>query len=410
MTNDMSTGQTDLPRLPQGVPAGCPYAPPESVASLRDTAPLTRVVLPDGEPTWLATSFELVRQVLTHPGFSANPKAEGFPRWNLPGGTDLPLSMTHADPPVHTQLRGLVSGEFTPRRIRRLRPDIERITRERCAAIEALPQPFDLVTEFATPIPALVISLLLGVPADDLADFERNIRLVLAHDDLESSERDQAKLEMLSLVTKLIADKRAQADDDLLSKLITENPDMSDMELVSYVALLLFAGFSTTAHMIELSALTLIQRPDLAKRARNDLSVIPALVDELLRYHSISRDSPRRAAVEDIELGGVTIPGGEGVIASIQAANWDGSAFPEPDTINLDRPRTPRHLAFGHGIHVCLGATLAKLELEVVLEELVTRYPNMRLAIAEEDIRFRTTTHLHGCYSLPVDLGLEAGA
>jgi cytochrome P450 len=130
------------------------------------------------------------------------------------------------------------------------------------------------------------------------------------------------------------------------------------------------------------------------------------MVEELLRYHAIVRDSPRRAAVADVEVGGVTIRAGEGVIASVQAANWDENTFPRPDVIDLSRPRTPRHVAFGHGIHACLGSAMARLELEIVLLELVTRYPNLRLAIGVDDISFRTTTHLHGCYSLPVDLGL----
>ncbi|MGQ4457542.1 cytochrome P450 [[Kitasatospora] papulosa] len=403
-------GVPELPELPQGAPAGCPFAPPEAVTKLREESPLAQVALPDGTSAWLATSYELVREILTLPGFSVNPKAPGFPRWNLPGGTDLPLSMTHADPPEHPRLRGMVAAEFTPKRIARMRPDIERITRERCEAIEALPQPVDLVKEFSTPIPATAISLLLGVPADELDFFERNVRIVLAHDELESEERDHAKLELLQYVLKLIELKRTEPDGNLLSMMISDHPELSDIELVSFVALLLFAGFSTTAHQIELTALTLIERPDLAERARKDPSVIPVLAEELLRYHAIVRDSPRRVAVEDVELGGVTIRAGEGVIASVQAANWDAAAFPDPDVIDLDRPRSPRHLAFGHGIHVCLGAAMARIELEVVLEHLVTRYPDMRLAIPQDQIQFRTTTHLHGCYSLPVDLGLKEGA
>ncbi|MFK4099077.1 cytochrome P450 [Streptomyces sp. NPDC019531] len=407
MTTDIGPDVAALPPLPQGASGGCPFAPPAGTAKLQEESPLAKVSLPDGSWAWLATTHELVREILTHPGFSANPRSEGFPRWNLPGGTDLPMSMTHADPPLHTELRAMVAGAFTPRRISRLRPDIERITLERCAAVEQLPQPFDFVTEFATPIPAMAISLLLGVPTDALEFFERNVRLVLAHDDLASAERDQAKLALLEYVMKLIGQKRAEPDDHLLSKLMTDHPGLSDLDLVSFVALLLFAGFSTTAHMIELSALTLAQRPELAERARKDPSVIPVLVEELLRYHAVVRDSPRRAAVEDIEIGGVTIREGEGVIASIQAANWDPAAFPAPEMIDLERPRGPRHLAFGHGIHVCLGVGLARLELEVVLEHLVTRYPDLRLAVPVDEISFRTTTHLHGCYELPVDLGLR---
>ncbi|MEU4655540.1 cytochrome P450 [Streptomyces sp. NPDC023723] len=410
MTTDTGPDVTALPPLPQGAPDGCPFAPPPGTDGLQRSAPLSKVALPDGSWAWLATTHELVREILTHSGFSANPRSAGFPRWNLPGGTDLPMSMTHADPPLHTELRGMVAGEFTPRRIRRLRPDIERITLARCEAVERLPQPFDFVTEFATPIPALAISLLLGVPADALDFFERNVRLVLAHDDLESAERDQAKLALLEYVMKLIEQKRAEPDDNLLSKLMTDHPSLSDLDLVSFVALLLFAGFSTTAHMIELSALTLIQRPELAERARRDPSVIPALVEELLRYHAVVRDSPRRAAVADVRIGDVTIGAGEGVITSVQAANWDPAAFPAPEEIDPDRPRNPRHLAFGHGIHVCLGVALARLELEVVLEHLVTRYPDLRLAVPADEIRYRTTTHLHGCYELPVDLGLSGAA
>jgi len=410
MTNNDTVDVEQLPALPHGAPEGCPYAPPPTMDLLRRESPLTRVALPDGTWTWLATSFELVREVLSHPDFTVNPAADGFPRWNLPGGTDLPMSMTHADPPEHTDMRKMVAAEFTLKRIRRLRPDIERIVAEQCAGMEALPQPVDLVKEFAGPIPAKAICLLLGVPIEDLEEFEKCIRVVLAHDDLDSDERDEAKGRLLQNMLKLIEDKQAVPDENLLCKLIEENPGLGTIELVSFAALLLFAGFSTTAHMIELTALTLIQHPDLADRVRADRTLIPALVDELLRYHAIVRDSPRRAAVRDVEIGGVTIRAGEGVIACVQAANWDEAVYPDPGVIDLDRPRTPRHLAFGHGIHICLGATLANLELEIVLEALITRYPRMSLAIDESEIPFRTSTHLHGCYSLPVDLGLESAA
>lgn len=395
-----------IPELPQGAPDGCPFAPPPSLRLLRQDSPLTQVALPDGSRTWLATRYDLVRRILSHPGFTVNPSAPGFPTWNLPGGTDLPKSMTHVDPPEHTELRGMVSDEFTPKRIDRFRPAIERITMDRCAAIEALPQPFDFMAEFAGPIPAMSISTMLGVPFADLEFFERNIRLILAHDDLESAEREQAKIDVLNYVVKLIEQKRAEPDGHVLSRLISQNPQLDTIDVVSFVALLFFAGSATTTHMIGLSVLTLTQRPDLAAQVRKDPSGLPALVEELLRYHAVVRHSPRRAAVEDVELGGVTIRAGEGVIASAQAANWDESVFPRPDLIDLDRPRTPRHLAFGHGIHVCLGKALARLELEVVVQQLVTRYPDMTLAIPEAEISFRTTTHLHGCYSLPIDLGL----
>lgn len=391
-----------VPELPRGAPATCPFAPPDALLSLQQTRPLVRVVLPDGVRTWLASDLATVREVLAHPDFGANPKTAGYPRWNLPGGTDLPLSMTHADPPVHTQMRQMISGEFTLKRIRELRPELERITRACCDAIDLLPGPVDLVTQFSTRIPSLAISLLLGVRESDLTFFERNARLVLAHEHLESAERDEAKAAMLKYVTALIVDKRHNPDDRLLSKVIEENPHVSDLELVSFVALLLFAGFSTTAHMIELMVVTLTQRPDLAAQVRRDHDVIPALVDELLRYHSIVRDSPRRVALADVTIGDTVIRRGEGVIASIQAANWDATAFPRPQDIDLDRPRSPKHLAFGYGIHTCVGSTLARAELEIVLREVVTRYPDMTLAVADSEVPYRTTTHLHGCYSLPV--------
>ncbi|UQU63866.1 cytochrome P450 [Couchioplanes caeruleus] len=397
----------ELVDLPHGAPAGCPYAPPPAMADLRSSGPLTKVRLPDGTWTWLATSYELVREIIAHPAFSASPKSPGFPSWNLPGGLDLPLNMTQADPPVHTQMRRMSAGEFTLKRINELRPDIERITDERCAAIEALPQPFDFVDNFATPIPASVICLMLGVPQDEYDYFVRRIRLVLAHDDLDSAERQQAKLELLQYMLNLIEVKRAAPDNRLLSRLIVENPGLDPVELVSYTCSLLLAGFATTAHMIELSTLTMIERPDIAARVRADRSILPELVEELLRYHSVVRDSPRRAALADVELGGVTIRAGEGVIASVQAANWDDAAFPRPDEIDADRPRTRRSLAFGHGIHACIGALLAKAELEIALDRIVTRYPDIALAVPRSEVRFRTTTHLHGCYELPVDLRLR---
>ncbi|GGK86614.1 cytochrome P450 [Mangrovihabitans endophyticus] len=405
MTIDSETPA--LPPLPHGAPDGCPYAPAPAMADLRDASGgLTKVRLPDGTWTWLATGYDRVREIIAHPAFSSSPQSPGFPSWNLPGGLDLPLNMTQADPPVHTRMRRMAGGEFSVRRIAELRPDIMRITDERCAHIESLPQPFDFVDNFATPIPATVICLMLGVPQDEYDYFVRRIRLVLAHDDLDSDQRQQAKLDLLQYMLRLIEVKREAPDGRLLSKLIIENPELDPVELVSYASSLLLAGFATTAHMIELSTLTMIEQPELAARIRADPDMIPDVVEELLRFHSVVRDSPRRAALADVEFGDVTIRAGEGVIASVQAANWDPTAFPDPERVDVDRPHERRNLAFGHGIHACIGAMLAKAELEIVLERIVTRYPAISLAVPLADVRFRTTTHLHGCYELPVDLNL----
>ncbi|WP_301130354.1 cytochrome P450 [Streptomyces cacaoi] len=407
----MTTTSAEAPQpLPVQPPPGCPFDPPEGLGRLRLEEPLSRISLPDGSRAWLATRYADVRAILGDRRFSSDTTSPGYPRSGMTGGVPVDgaaRGFIRMDPPDHTRLRRMVTRDFMVKRVEALRPTLQRITDELCdamAATDPAEHPVDLVEALALPLPSLAISLLLGVPYDDHELFQRLTGTLLSREKSEE-ERRTARAELVAYLDALVRAKRERPGDDILSRLATEQQDAGELgheDVVAFAALLLIAGHETTANMIGLSALTLMLDPETAGRLRDDPSLIRGATEELLRFHSIIRNGPRRAATEDVEVGGRLIRAGEGVVVAVPAANRDGATFEDPDRLDVCRPNAQHHVAFGYGIHQCLGQALARAELQVVIGTLLRRFPTMRPAVPLDEIPFRTDMAIHGCHSLPV--------
>ncbi|GAA2198041.1 MULTISPECIES: cytochrome P450 [Streptomyces] len=404
------TTTAPFPALPSRPPSGCPFDPPEGLARLRLEEPLSKVSLDDGGWAWLATRYADVRAILGDTRFSSDTSAPGYPVSGMTGGTPRPgatRGFIRMDPPEHTRLRRMVTRDFMVKRVEALRPTLQRLTDELCDEMERIDRsehPVDLVQALALPLPSLAISLLLGVPYEDHDTFQRLTGTLLSRDATEE-ERAPARGELLAYIDGLVNAKKAEPGDDIISRLVTEQyarGELTHEDLVAFAVLLLVAGHETTANMIGLSALSLMLDPETAGRLREDPSLVRGAVEELLRFHSIIRNGPRRAALEDVEVGGQLIRRGEGVIVAVPSANRDEDTFPDADRLDICRPNAQHHVAFGYGIHQCLGQALARAELQVVITTLLRRFPGMRPAVPVEEIPFRTDMVIYGCHALPV--------
>jgi cytochrome P450 len=389
------------------------FDPVAELTKMREEAPLTGVTLPWGTKAWLATRYQEVRQVLGDATRFSNQFGAGN-RGPLQGNNSTPFSSSSDggtkrmetgfllgyDPPDHTRLRKLLTAEFTVARMRRIRPRVEAIVTEHLDAMAAAGSSADLVSAFALPVPSLVICELLGVPYDERDEFQQ-----LSRDRLNMSidfERrvaagDQARAYMAGL----IAQQRKEPGDAMLGMLIREHGDeISDNELTGVADLLLLAGHETTSNMLGLGTLLLLREPDQLALMR-DPARVDGAVEELLRYLSVVHTVVPRVAIEDVTIGGQLIKAGEPVMCSLPAANRDPALGDDLDRVDLTREITS-HLAFGHGIHHCLGAPLARMEMRIAYPALFDRFPNLRLAVPFEDVEFRAFSVVFGLTSLPV--------
>jgi cytochrome P450 len=309
------------------------------------------------------------------------------------------------DDPEHARLRRMVTAPFAIKRVEALRPAIQRIVDDLIDAMLAGPNPVDLVHAFALPVPSLVICRLLGVPYADHDFFQRAARRLLNRD-TPVGEQLAAQDQLMTYLTDLAAEKLAQPGDDLLSRLAVEqlkSGSLSPVELASMGSLLLTAGHETTTNMIALGTLALLQHPDqlAVLRDADDPALIADAVEELLRYLTIVQSGLRRVALADIEIGGDVIRAGDSVIFPIDLANRDEHVFADPDRLDLHR-RARGHLAFGFGVHQCLGQPLARVELQVVYGTLYRRIPTLRLALDLDEVPFKHDSAVYGVYELPV--------
>ncbi len=386
----------------QPVTRTCPFDPPAEYRTLRDEAPVAEVTLPDGATGWLGSRYADVRAVLADPRFSARRRQlrTGGPPADAPAPPPAPGMFIMMDAPEHTRFRRLLTGQFTVRRMRQLAPAVERIVAEHLDAMAAAGGPVDLVQTFALPIPSLVICELLGVPYADREEFQRN-SATLVRLDAGPEEVRQAQAAMNAYFHRLAADKRAEPGDDILSGLVRSG-ELTDDELAGVGGLLLIAGHETTANMIALGTLCLLRNPGQLAALRADPSLMDGAVEELLRYLTVVQYGVRRTALEDVELGGRRIPAGSLVVAVLSSGNRDADQFPdEPE--QLDVGRTSRsHLAFGHGVHQCLGQQLARVEMKAALSALFARFPDLRPAVPVEDVPMRDDMLVYGVHELPV--------
>ncbi|MGW5247518.1 cytochrome P450 [Streptomyces sp. NPDC004129] len=387
--------------LPTTRQPGCPFDPPAELIDARRHGPISRYTHPGGRPGWLITGYDLVRSVLADPRFSSRKELLNVVDFEIPPAP--PGEFLLMDEPQHGRYRKPLVGKFTVRRMRLLTERVEQITTTCLDAMEKAGPSADLVTSFAKPIPAIIICELLGVPYEDRGSFQEQIDSFMGG---ETSDEEllAAYTATQDYLAKLVTAKRADPTDDVLSELT--DSDLTDEELKGVSLILLAAGLDTTANMLSLGTFALLQNPAQLAALRADPALADRAVEELLRYLSVAK-SFMRTALEDVELGGQTIEAGTTVVPSYHTANHDPERFTDPHTLDIQR-QSVGHLAFGHGIHQCLGQQLARVELRVALPALINRFPTLRLAVPAKEVDLRPeTADIYGVKSLPVTWDTE---
>lgn len=377
-----------------------PYA---VTGRLREQAAVHRVTSPDGEPMWLVTGYAAARDALADPRLSLDRRnsAGGYSGFSLPPALDR--NLLNMDPPDHARVRALVSRAFTPRRVEQMTPGIEQAAGALLARLDGQ-DTADLMPAYALELPLAVICDLLGVPACDRRDFRAWTNTLVAP--RAGDDPRKAMAEMLAFLAALIGAKRAQPGEDLVSALVQARDGedrLGEDELVSLVFLLLWAGYETAVDLIGNGLLAVLTDPGLREGLLSGRQDLPALIEEVLRFNGPAILSIRRFPVQDVEIGGTAIPAGDTVMISLAAANRDPAEFKDPDTVTLGR-EGHGHLAFGHGIHHCLGAPLARAEGAVAISAVLSRYPAARLAVPARDLAWRPGIRTRGLQSLPVAL------
>lgn len=374
-------------------------------AQLRLEQPLVRVQLPYGEPGWLATRYVDGKTVLSDPRFSrAASVGRDEPRMRPVQAP--PGSILSTDPPEHTRLRTLVAKAFTVRRVEQLRPRAQEIADGLVDGMLAKGAPADLVDDFALPLPVTVICELLGVPYADRADFRLWSDAFLSTTKFTVDEVVDYSQKMHDYLAGLIAERRRESREDLLSALVSarDNEDrLSEDELVNLAMAILIAGHETTASQIPNFVYVLLTHPEQLAALRADLDLVPRAVEEMMRYVPLGLGGGiPRYATEDVELGGVLVRAGEPVMAAIASANRDESIFSAPEQLDLTRQPAAPHVGFGHGPHHCLGAQLARMELQVALRTLFSRLPGLRFAAGEDAVTWKVGLSTRGPEHMPI--------
>ncbi len=389
-----------------------PENPFPLLAMARTMGAVVQIPLPysASQKAWMVTRMEEAVQVLKdHKRFTVDRRAsegEGFYRRRQRELADTPgllgQSMIAVDEPDHRRLRGLVSKAFTPKYIQSLRPSIQLIADELLDRVQDQGH-MDLVHDYGYPLPINVISDMLGVPKRNREQI-RQWSEALAGGEPGDEQRLQRIRAFSDYIVELVAEKRQHPQDDLISQLIqaeTEDDRLSEGELLSMVGLLIFAGHETTSNLIGIGTLVLLDNPAQMAQLKADMSLIPSAVEELLRINGPVLMPAPRFATEDSELAGQHIGKGDIIITALASANRDETQFSQPDELDIARTLN-RHIAFGQGIHVCLGAPLARLEGDIAFTTLLRRMPNLRLNVSREEIAWRGSFNLRGLRSLPV--------
>ncbi|MEV0091247.1 cytochrome P450 [Streptomyces sp. NPDC050738] len=399
-----------VPATPLSVPAAygsCPFDPPPAYTHASRESAITRATLPDGTPCWLVTGHDEVRSVLADSRFSADARTPGFP-FLSPGQRQLATakpSFIRMDDPEHARLRRMVTKDFLVRRIEALRPGIQAVVDETIDRMVAKGQPADLVGDFALPVPSLVICLMLGVPYED-HDLFQSLSRTLLDNSTTPEQAAGAHRRLMDYLAGLAAHKADHPGDDILSRLAARE-DLTAQETASLGFMLLVTGHESTASMSAIAMLALLRDPERAAALRADPALVPGAVEELLRWLTIIHLGLGRAATEDVEIAGRTVRAGDGVICMLSTANRDPAVFggaggADPDELHLARDDARRHLAFGFGVHQCLGQTLARVELQIIVETLLRRLPGLCLAVPESELAYSTGNIVYGLKALPV--------
>jgi cytochrome P450 len=384
----------------------CPFDPPPQYAEARAAGPVCPVTLWNGKRAWLVTRHAEIRQVLSDDvrfsGRMANP--------DFPAITPARVMVDRnerafvgMDNPEHDAYRRMFTREFSIRRLQALTPRIAAIAEGLIGDLVAQGPPADLIPTVAVKFPSLVMSALFGSPYEDS---EFIIRCAVARHGLTQTPADaeDKARELAAYVRRLIDHKEANPGDDMVSRIIEEHVNagrLSKEDFAEIGAMILRAGHDTTTNMIGMGTLLFLQNDELRRTLVEQPALIDGVVEELLRFVSPVQFSPRRVALEDVEIGGVKIPKGDGLFMLLGSANRDETMFEEPDTIDPHRDAS-RHLAFGYGIHQCLGQMLARFELQIMYEVILRRLPSLRLAVSLDEIRFKHDMQIYGVHNLPV--------
>lgn len=392
--------EAELPIIPAPRADGCPLAPAPAFARWREAEGLQAAVW-KGKPVWMISRYEDIRAALVDERLSANTGLYGVPTES----GEIALIFPRLDDPEHQRLRRMLTRDFTFRRAEAMRPQIQEVVDGFLDEMIAAGPPADLVSAFALPVPSMVICLLLGVPYEDHEFFQTQSAAGL---DANSSEEDrlQAQLALFTYMFDLVARKEREPGDDLMSRLINDHVATGELNRETAAMngqMLLAAGHETTAGMIALGALALIQHPDAAARLRetDDPAVVAGIVEELMRYLSIVHSLVDRVALEDVVIGGQLVRAGDAVLMNLPAGNFDTAFVEQPDAFDVNR-NSRGHLGFGYGVHQCLGQNLARAELQIALTALVRRLPGLRLAVEPEELRFHNDKEIYGVVELPV--------
>jgi cytochrome P450 len=383
------------------------FDPVEELVRTRDAEGVRRVMTAFGMPAYLVTRYEDVREVLSDARRFSNAGVQSIAPPGSPGLSVEEMARMRAgqmlafDPPEHTRLRRMLTPEFTVRRMRGLEPRIAEIVDAALDDLEQAGSPADLVSAFALPVPSLVICELLGVPYADRADFQRRTGRLLDMS-LPMDARMALRLESREYMAGLVAQAQADPGEDMLGMLVREHgDDLSTAELTGIASLLLVAGHETTSNMLGIGTLALLRHPEQLAMVRDDPAQVEPAVEELLRWLSIVHSGVPRTTTTEVELAGHTIPAGELVVLALPAANRDPALVEEPDRLDVTRG-APGHVAFGHGVHHCLGAPLARMEMRIAFPALLRRFPHLALAVPFDDVDFRAYHVVYGLHSLPV--------
>lgn len=391
----------DLPVLPIPRTVHCPLAPPPEFADWREQPGLRKAMF-QGNPVWVVSRYRDIRAALVDPRLSA----KTIPDSTMPRDADnkIPVMFARTDDPEHQRLRRMMTSNFTFRRCESMRPHIQDMVDHYLGQMIEGGAPADLVREFALPVPSMVIALLLGVPPDDLGLFQHNTTVGLDHR-CTDEERGQAFGAMYAYIEELVERKEREPGDDLISRLVTEYVATGQLDHATTAmnsVIMMQAGHETTANMISLGTVALLQHPEVFERLgqSDDPTVIANIVEELMRYLTIVHSQVDRIATEDLMIGGQLIRAGEFVMMSLLAGNWDAEFVDNPESFDAGR-NTRGHLAFGYGVHQCIGANLARVEMQVAFATLARRLPGLNLAVPPDELKFKDA-NIYGMKELPV--------
>ena len=378
-------------------------------ARMRAEAPVHQLTLPDNREAWLVVRYAEVAAVLNDERFIKDrfktPELTAKQPWMPKSFLPLTNNMLDQDPPDHTRLRSLVHKVFTPRLVEEMRRRVQSLTDEFLEAAKPTGK-MDLIRDYALPLPSTIIAEMLGVPAEDRHRFHRwtNSMVIADTSKLSLLRALPAVLALLRYVRKIVKKRRSEPRDDLASALVRAEEagdQLSEDELVAMIVLLLIAGHETTVNLIGNGTLALLEHPEQMDQLRKNPAMIQSAVEEMLRYNGPLAMATERFADEDVSVSGVAIPRNALVFAVLGSANRDEQQFPNPDNLDLARADN-KHVAFGLGIHYCLGAPLARLEGQIAINTLLQRAPALRLAVPREKLRWRRGYVLRGLNSLPV--------